>query len=174
MKLAKRERLILYVCIFLILITILDRFVFKPLADRLFKLHQEIQVMEAKLIKGLRAERQRDVILKEYKNYETYLKIKGSDEEIVSELLREIEKLARESNVSLSDIKPRSTNKRAMFKEYTIEVRTDASLKDVVNFLYRLNSSILLLQVDKLVLNLAEEQGDILKVNMVISGIVVL
>ena len=174
MKLNKRERLIFYLCISLILVAILGKAVFRPLSDKLATLNQEIRSKEVELMKGLRVDGQRDQILKEYKSYEGYLKVEGSDEEIISEFLREIEKLGRESAVSLLDIKPQSTNKRAIFKEYIIEVRLEAPMKDIVGFLYRLNNSSLLLKVEKLVLSLKEENSDILKTNMLISGIVFL
>lgn len=174
MKLAKREKQIAYGCAALFLIFILQKAVFEPLANKLDALNQEIQSLEAKLIKGLRQEGQRDEILKAYKNYEGYLKIKGSDEEVTSEFLKEIEKSARESGVSLSDIKPRSVNKRAMYKEYTIDIRTEAPMKYIIAFLYRLDRSNLLLRVDKITLGLREESSDILKATMLISGIVLL
>lgn len=174
MRFTKREKQIFYICVSLITLLILERIVFRPLADKLAGLNQEIQLKETRLIKGLRAQGQRDKIIKDYKSYEGYLKLKGSDEEIVSELLREIERLARESTVSILDIKPQSMNKRAMYKEYTIEVRSEATFKDIITFLYRLNNSLLLLRVEKLVLSLKEENSDILKISMLLSGIVLL
>lgn len=174
MKLNKREKQIFYVSIALISLFIMERIIFKPLADKLNDLNQEIQFKETKLIKGLRAEAQRDEILKEYKSYEGYFKVKGSDEEIVSEFLREIERLARESAVSVSDIKPQSNRKHGLYNEYAIEVRIEASLKDIAAFLYRLNNSVLLLRVEKFNLTPKDESSDILKVNMALSGMVVL
>jgi Tfp pilus assembly protein PilO len=153
---------------------ILETVVFRPLSNRLATLNQEVRAKEVELMKGLRIDEQRDRILKEYKSYEGYLRIKGSDEEIISEFLREIERLGRESTVSLLDIKPQSTNKRGVYKEYIIEVRLEAPMKSIIDFLYRLNNSVLLLKVEKLVLSLKEESSDILKVNMSISGAVLL
>lgn len=174
MKLNKREKQIFYGCIALVSLFIMERVIFKPFTDKLAELRNEISLKEAKLIKGLRAEAQRDQILKEYKGYEGYLKVKGSDEEIVSEFLREVERLARESAVSVSDVKPQSSRKRGLYNEYNIEVRTEATLKDIVTFLYRLNNSVLLLRVEKINLTLKDENSDVLKVNMVLSGMVVL
>jgi len=172
MKFTKREKIIFYFCISLVLIMILQQIVFSPLTNKLAGLNQEIQAREISMMKGLRIDGRRDQIIKEYKSYDGYLKIKGSDEEAISEFLREIEKLGRESAVSLLDIKPQSTNKRTIFKEYMIEARAEATMKGVIDFLYRLNNSSLLLKVEKIVLNLKEENSDILKINMLISGIV--
>lgn len=174
MKLSKRERTFFYLSVSLIMIMVLQRFVFQPLSDKLTTLEQEIRAREVSLIKGLRVDKQRDQILKEHKRYEGYLKIGGSDEEIISQFLREIERLGRESGVSLLDIKPQSTNKKSIYKEYIIEVRLEAPMKDVIGFLYHLNNSSLLLKVEKFILNLKDESTDILKISMLISGIVLL
>src|SRR4030042_1172714 len=171
MKFTKREIMIFYAGLFLILIFILDRSVFRHLANRLSELRQEILTTETRLARGLRAERQKDAIIKDYKTFENYLKLRGSDEEIVSAFLREIEKLSRDCGMSLSDIKPKSVNSKGIYKEYGIEVRSDATLKDLVNFLYRLNDSNLLLRVDKLSMTLADEKSNTLKITMVLSGI---
>jgi AAA+ ATPase superfamily predicted ATPase len=125
-------------------------------------------------MKGMKQQEQRQKIIKEFKECERYLKLKGSDEEITSEFLREIETIARRSNVAISDIKPRSVNKFNMYKEYLIEVKLDASLTDITGFLYALNNSILLLKTDKLILTLKDESDNILRANMLISGVIVL
>lgn len=174
MKLAKREKILFYLSVSLIIIMALQRFIFKPLSDKLTTLNEEIRAREVSLIKGLRIDRQRDEILKEHKNYEGYLKIKGSDEEVISRFLGEIERLGRESAVSIIDIKPQSTSKRSVYKEYIIEVRLEAPMKDLIGFLYHLNNSSLLLKVEKFILTLKDENTDILKISMLISGMVLL
>lgn len=172
MKISSREKYIIYFCVALFMIMLLEKAIFSPLGRRLDGLNQEMEGLETKLIKGLRQEAQREQILKSYKNAEGYLKLKGSDEEVVSEFLREIEKLARESGVSLSDVKPRTVNKREIHKEYLIDIRTEAALEDIITFLYRMNNSKMLLKVDKLILSLKEENADILRAIMMISGAV--
>ena len=174
MKFTRREIQVFYFCVSLLLLFILDRLIFRPLAGKITSLVQEIHATEAKLARGLRTERQKDLILKQYGAYEDYLKLKGSDEEIVSAFLSEIERLSRDAGISVSDIKPRGTKELGLYKEYTIEVRCDASLKDLVKFLYRMNDSKLLLKVNKLSLSLADENSELLKTSMVITGIALL
>jgi len=99
------------------------------------------------------------------------MKIKGSDEEVTSELLNEIEALARDSSISISEIKPISNQKRGVSKEHTIEVRTEASMPQLINFLYRLNNSTSMLRVQKFSLMLRDENSDILRVTLLIAGI---
>lgn len=170
MKLAKREKYILYGVMVLLFALVLERLIFNPLSERLWELNQQINAEEAKLIRGLRAEKQKDRIISEYQSYEKYLKLKGSDEEVVSEYLREIEKLARESAVSVSYTKPQLRSERGIYKEYTVDVRAAATLENTITFLYNLNSSNLLLRVEKFTLSLEQETDTDLKLNLVISG----
>ena len=174
MKFSSKERQFFYLTIFLVALFFADRFVFKPMAERLAKLEDEITRKEKSLLKGLRIEGKKENIFKEYKDIERYLNVGGSDEEITSELLREIERIGRETGISLSDIKPRSTQKRTQYREYMIEVRTESNMQDLIKFLYHLEGSNLLLRIQKLTLNLKEENSDVLKANMLISGISIL
>lgn len=173
-KLTKREKQIFYACVGLISILGLQLTVLNPLGSKLNDLDKEIRLLENRLIKGMRQEKQRDQILRYYKDFQPYLKLSGSDEEVTAEFLREIEKLARESDFSLSDVKPRAVNKRQSYKEYTIDIRAEAATKDLIVFLYRINESMLLLKADKVTLSLKEEGLDMLKINILISGIVLL
>jgi hypothetical protein len=44
-------------------------------------------------------------------------------------------------------------------------VRAEAPMKGIIDFLYRLNKSALLIKVEKLILSLKDENTDILKTN---------
>ena len=171
MKLAKRERLVLYFTLALFSIMLLERIVFKPLAGRLALLDREIEIQKMKLLKAKATAGGKEQILKDYNDLSPYLKLKGSDEEVMSEFLKEIEKLARESSVSLSEIKPRSTETKENFKEYAVEVRTEATMPQISDFLYRLDNSVLLLRVQKLSLKARDDTSDVLRVILLITGI---
>jgi len=171
MKLARRERLILYFALALFSIMLLERFIFKPLSNRLTLLDREIEIQKMKLLKARATAGGKEQILKDYNDFGVYLKLKGSDEEVMSEFLKEIEKLARESSVSLSEIKPRSTENKGNFKEYAVEVHTEAAMSQIFDFLYRLDNSVLLLRVQKLSLKVRDETSDILRVTLLITGI---
>jgi len=175
MALSKREKLIFYLSAALISIMLLERAVFRPLIKKLGTLNQEIQVKEAKLIKSYRTQGHREQIQQDYENYGSFIKLKGSDEEISAVLLKEIEKIARESGISLSNIKPRSAGKsNPQYKEFMTELQVEAKMNEIITFMYSVNNSGFLLNIDKLVLSLKEEKSDVLKANMVISCIVML
>lgn len=174
MKLSKREKMVFYLSIALLLAFALERLIFRPLIKKLSNINQEIQLRETKLVKSWRTQGQREQIYQEYKSYEKFTYLSGSDEEISALLLKEIEKLARDAGISLSNIKPRTIDKRTLYKEYSTELQVEASMKEIVTFMYSVGNSNLLLNVDKLVLSLKEEKSDILKANMVISCIIML
>ena len=171
LKLKKREKQIFYIVVVLLSLFLVERLVFRPLADRLGQQDKEIELTKMKLTKAKLMAGQKGDILKEYSELEKYMKIKGSDEEVTSELLKEIEALARDSSISISEIKPISNQKRGVSKEHTIEVRTEASMPQLINFLYRLNNSTSMLRVQKFSLMLRDENSDILRVTLLIAGI---
>ena len=173
-KLNRRERLVAYLCISLAVFWLFEHFIFRSLSGRLQELNQEIRAMEVKLARGMQAQRHRDDITREYKTFESYHTLKGSDEENIVEFLRELERISKESELSVSNIKPQVTNKQNLYKEYLIEMRAECSMEGLKMFLYRLNNSVLLMRVEKMTMNLKDENVDILRVNMVISGMVIL
>ncbi len=174
LKLSKREKLIFYLSISLFLLLVLERMVFSPLVDRLSALNQEIQLKESKLMKGWRIQAKKDQILTEYKKFEIFFKTKASDEEVTSMLLKEMEKIARESGVALSNLKPRPSAARGLYREYWVELQTEAPMEKIITFMYKVNDSQLLLNVDRLILSLKEEGKEDLKAIMVVSAIVIL
>lgn len=175
MKLSKREKYLFYSVIILTFLFSMERLVFHPLAAKLTLLNQEILDQEVKLKKALMLQGRREKILNEYEDYKGYLKIEASSrEEVVARLLKEIERMARESKVSLVDIKPQAQPKKVGdYKKYGIEIESEAPMEQIVDFLYRLQNCGLLLRVEKLSLNPKDKPAESLKADMVITGIAV-
>lgn len=172
MKFSKKERILFYATISLLTIFLLRSFIFRPFANKLFSLNQKICLEEANFKKGLILLSRRKDIEQEYKNYQPYLNIKGSDEEITAELLKQIEQLAQKAGLSLTNIQPQAQKKgREEYKEYDVQLRFESQMDGVVNFLYNLHSSNFLLRVKKLSLNRKAQESETLKGEMIISGI---
>jgi Tfp pilus assembly protein PilO len=74
----------------------------------------------------------------------------GADEEEVASLLNEVEGQARKAGLSLLNIKPKPATTTEAGKQYPVEVEVETQMKDLVNFIYGLQSSKYILQVQKL------------------------
>ncbi|OQX54055.1 MAG: hypothetical protein B5M48_01770 [Candidatus Omnitrophica bacterium 4484_213] len=174
MKFSKKEKILFYIIISLLTIFLLRSFVFRPFANKLFSLNQKICLEEANFKKGLILLSRRKDVEQEYKGYQPYLNIKGSDEEITAELLKEIEQIAGRAELSLTNIQPQAQKKKKAkgeYKEYNVQLRFESHMDGVVNFLYNLHRSRFLLRVKRLSLNRKDEKLETLKGEMIISGV---
>lgn len=172
MKLTKREGILFYATIVVIMLALMQRFAFRSLGDRLQTLNRDILIQEKALRKSLRTYNLRERILDDYRRYGEYLRTEGSDEEITARLLREIEKLARKSKVYIVDIKPQSPKEASYYKKFVIEVHTETTMQDLVKFLYYLHKSPLPLRAEKLVLGIEKQAHPVLlKGVMIIDAI---
>ena len=149
-RLSKREKLVLYAVIAVISCAFLDRLVIRPIGSKFRQLNEEILVQRKLLGKNIRNLTQKEMVLKEYKKFETYSKSSGSDEEEMAEFLNEIEKFARKSAVYLVDIKPRPIMSIDFYKKCIVEIESEAEMEALMEFLYQIEASDKLLKVEQL------------------------
>jgi Tfp pilus assembly protein PilO len=172
MRLAKRERILFYVTVAVVLTALMQKFVFQSLGNKLEALNRDILIQEKALRKSLRTYNLREKILDDYRRYGEYLRIEGTEEEITARLLKDIEKLARKSGVYLVDIKPHPSKEASYYKKFIIEIQTEATMEEVIKFIYYLHKSPLPLRVGKLALvSKKQSRPTILKGAMFINAI---
>lgn len=174
-RLSKREKVVVYVATFIISVTLIDRIVFSPLVSRMEKLDKEIEAQERLIKKNTHIVNQKKVIEKENEIYATYSVRAASDEEEVASLLKTIENFASESEVQIIDIKPRkSTSEGEMTKKYIIDLNCEASIKKMITFMHGIDSSNLLLRVERFNAIPKSKGSAMLRFNISISKTVVL
>ena len=171
--LSKRERYILYVCIFVVASSLLYSFVVEPTARRWRDLGREILTQRAKLDKNLRVIAREESVRQEYERYAANVRQKGSDEEEMASLLREVETLARGSGVRITDIKPRPVKDMQFYKRYIIEVESEARMRELTRFIYRLQRSSQVLKVERLRLSAKGRRTPLLKSYMLIARVLI-
>jgi Tfp pilus assembly protein PilO len=174
MKLSKRVKFLVFVTAIGGILFLSDIFLFSPLSKESKALNREIIKTEVALRKALELQSRKEQTLQEYKNIEEYLKLKGSDEEIVASFLREIETKARKAGVSIIDLKPQSRRQTGGdYREYLIDLRLEGKMEEIVDFIYGVESSKFLLKAKSVSLNLKDEATSLLKGEIKISGIVI-
>ena len=168
-KLSKREKLFLYAVIFFVGFAFLDRLVIRPVGGKFKQLNGEILIQRKLLGKNLRNLAQKEVVLREYKKFETYSKTSGSDEEEIAKFLKDIEKYARRCAVYIVDIKPQPMINIDFYKKCVVEIESEAKIEALMKFIYQIESSNKLLKVERLQLTCAKDAPSIIKANIVIT-----
>lgn len=171
-KLSKVERIGLVVAAFVIIAVFVDRLVVNPLGVKLRRMNKEIALSEKKLAYDLRNIQNRDLIEGEYKKHKDFVKKSAvSDEEDVSNMLAEIEALARSAGVDLVDIKPLAPRQVDFYKEYSAEVTIEGGMEHIVTFLHQLNGSPQLLRAVKLRLGVKQKDSPGLKATLLVTNV---
>lgn len=171
-RLTKRERAILYALAAITVLSLIYNFLIDPLFKHWNEVNQEIELAKIRLQKFLSIIKEKDRIDKEYAVYAERLKLKGSDEQEMTYILDGIEKLARNSNLKIANIKPKPPQDEVFYKRFMVGLETESDMHSLMKFIYDVKNSPLLLKIDRLNLNTKSSQGGvIIRASMVISRI---
>jgi len=170
-KLKKRERAILYLTCILIVLSLIYNFIFEPIIKRYDLLKQEILKKQVNLQKYLYLLSQKEKIKQEFGQFSKSLKAKPQEEQEMAEVLSQIEDLSRRASVHISQIKPQGFKDFKTYKEFLVEIRAEAKIESLVQFIYDLQSPPQLLKTKKLLLNTKSTAPDTLEATLLITKI---
>ena len=165
------KKILLYTVIGGVIILFLANFVFAALGSRLKQFNKRIKLAETRLAHILQIERAKGVVEEESKAYQSFLGVEKWDERrVVEELLKATEQIARDSRVSVINLSPQQLPEATReCKKYKADLRIDASLDQIYTLLRGIETSKLLIKVEKLTVASKSEEGDILKSEMTIA-----
>jgi Tfp pilus assembly protein PilO len=172
--LKKREQVLAGVIGGALGVWVVVRVIFGPFHDKLMNLQREVARTEAGLKRGVTLSENEDAIRKAYAQFDTYFSLQGaSGEEAVAAFLKEIEKLSRQTGLTILDMKPQKEGEEEKFsRQFVINVKAEATAEQVVKFLHALVDSPLLFSVEKMVLLPKGESATALSVTMTVVGVV--
>ena len=147
---AKREKILLFITIGLGLTFLIYNFLIRSLTLKFATLNKEILTNEMKLSKNLKILRKKDKVQNEYMKYSQLLKQNNSDEQEMATLLSEIESVAREIAIRISDMKPRAIKAIDFYKRLSVDIEVEAELSEITKFIYNLQNKPYLFNIDRL------------------------
>ena len=172
-RLSIREKWLLYAGIAVILGIAIYIIAVEPIWTEWQDLNRNIFAKERKLLKNVKILAQKDRITSLYNKYASSIKMKGSVEEETAVILREIENIARSTNINITDIKPHRVKNMDFYKEYYIELEAEGNVANLAKFIYELQSSDQILKVRHLRINPKAGGGDTLKAYMIVTKILI-
>lgn len=151
-NLSKGERNILYLCLLVILSSLLYTFLVEPGVRKWRGRRGRILTQELKLEKNLKIIARRKAIESRYQGYSERFRSQGTQEEEMAKMLREIETLAGDL-VHIKDIKPRPAKEKGFYWQYSVEIEYEAPIKPLAKFIYGLQNSSQMFKITQLQLN---------------------
>ena len=134
--LSKRERNISIVATAVLMVVTADFAVVRPLKSSLASLDHKIKDTENLVLRNLKVAGQKPELDKVYQRMQESMQDShANDEEIRSSMLKDIESLARENGIYLSEVKPQVSNETPRFKEFAVRVQMECRMEPLMRFL---------------------------------------
>ncbi|MCK9604124.1 MAG: type II secretion system protein M [Candidatus Omnitrophica bacterium] len=173
-KLDKKQKILAIIAFAILFIFLVDRLLLSSLRSKLKNMQQQIKLAEATLKRNLAVQNSKDKLLEDYNNYKPYLKTESVDaSQVLAEFLREIERLAKDAGVSVVNLSPEEDPEKLKdVKKYKASLQLEGSLGQMVNFMYKIERSKLLIKLDRLTLMPKDEQASAMKMEASISRVV--
>lgn len=149
----KRERIIFYFAIGAVVFSIFFVSVIFPALQKAEQLNKEIAVGRARVKKYIRLLSRKDYIRNKYAA--DYKPAITSQDRGLS-VLSVIEKIAKESDIQLIDIRPQSQREISQDKENEIfmDIKTEGGLQGHMRFIYAIENSLFILRIKRMQLEI--------------------
>ncbi len=157
-RMSRRERLLTVGGGLIVSILVMDRLVLGPWWRHMHHVREEIQRLERSITKYQELMVRQPHLVAEAEGYRQYLPDETGAEPDLASILREIETLGTQSGLVLGEVKPVPGEDNGAYQTYAIEVQYRGSMEQWVQFLYLVESSKALLDIERATVAVKEEQ----------------
>jgi len=163
-KLGKRERLMAFVAGGFLFLMFMDRLVLGPILSEMKVLDKSIQAKTQLVKRNIRILSFRDSIVKEYHEKDRYLSAPDANQqEMIANDLHEIESLATQSTVTISNIKAGEITEISFAKELQVSLEFEGTLAHTVAFIKALEESVFLFRIKKFSMSPKSKTSELIK-----------
>lgn len=145
--LSKRETTAAYITLGVILFAVLFNLFLAPLLDKQRELSREISSSRQKLKKYTRLLAEKELIEAKYAKFASAFRLPEQQEEPQVAALSELEGLANNAGIRITDVRPQGT--AGSQKVINIEIRTEGELSAYLKFFYAIEQSLSSLTIKK-------------------------
>jgi Tfp pilus assembly protein PilO len=172
-ELNKNEKIFGSVILGLLFVFAFNLLIISPLKVKLELIEQDTAKANLLFKEYSQLEKEKGGLLKEYKTIKAFLDLKGSDNERMAAVLSSVESEARKSGLTILDMKPLEDAARSKVAPiiYRIQLSAEADAGKIIKFLHGVGNANILFNVDKLNINVKDEDSGVLKFEAVILGI---
>ncbi len=158
-KLSSKEKVLLYVTVGIVCITLFERLFFGPVFNNLADIKNQIKQKKVNIVRNLRILSYEDQIIEKFNLFKKYfVDNPGEDSDINAEFMRTIERLSTNSNIKVVKSNAAEIIKKDRYSEYYANLDCTGTLKNMISFIHSINSTDTLLKVVKL--DLTPKRGE--------------
>lgn len=175
LKLKRNEKILLFLAAGIVSVFLIQKFFLSGLAGKIKSVHRQVKSEELKLRTAMEIQKRKADIMDDYKKYKSYLENSElSDVDAVTTFLKDVERMAQESGVSIMNLSPRSEAvETADHRKYEADLRVEAAPDRIFDFLNRIQNNKFLIKIDKFSLSPRDETATILRLETTLSVTVI-
>jgi len=168
-KLTKREKIILYVTLSVVVLVVVDQVVVRSVMHTLSSVDKQIAEIEGEIQTGIGLLGQKDRMMKEVDFYASYAAPGDNQEDGTLVLLKEIQEAASKSSVNLVYVKPGRAEQEGSVSVFNAIFESEGSMEQLIRFLYTIENSKNLLRVEKYTVQPVSKQSSAAKCSATVS-----
>lgn len=172
-EMSRREKGLTVVGALVLSLLALDQLVLGPWWQGVLDTRKEIRVLEESLLTQKQLLSREDRVMAEMSAFQKLVRFAGSKEVELATLLREIESFGRRSGLALGEVKPLPTETDGPYQERAFQIEWEGSASQWVRFVYMLETSSSLYQVDQATVNIKDKTTGMLEGRMRLTSIAV-
>ena len=171
-KLTDKEKTLAGVSVLFVVLAVMDRLVLGPILSQMRLMDTEIDAKSQLIQRNVRILSFKEDISSEYAKYTDYFDSQAkTQEEIISSLLKEVEFLAKQKSINISNISPGDVTDNRLYQEYKTSVDCEGKLADILGFINLLEESNYLFQVRQYSLVPKSKGSEIMKCSIALTRI---
>lgn len=159
-QLAVREKLLAIGGIAVVFVLVCDKLVVTPWWHHVRRMREEIHRFEREVLAHRKLLSHQSDVAQAMAVYRDYVRTARSADVEMGDLVREVEQLGSQSGVTLGNVTPLPSQRQPPYQEYSVDVQYYGTLEEAVRFLYAVQSSKWLFQVQKATLGLEKKGQD--------------
>jgi|WetSurMetagenome_2_1015567.scaffolds.fasta_scaffold200367_3 hypothetical protein len=171
LNLTKKQKILALLALGALFIFSAEKVFFSSISSKLRSMNRQIKAAETTLQRNLAIRQSKDLYSAEFKAYQAYLKEEKSDlGGMAVDFLKEVERLARESGVSVINLNPQAAVENIKGSRiYKADLRLEASSAQLLGFFVKVQESRLLINLERFSISPKDEQATTLKADAVVS-----
>jgi len=170
-NLKKKQKILCIAAAALVGIFLAERLFFFGMRTKIKNIRQQVKLAEKVLERDLALQQSKDRLVSEYNKYQVYIMPRNfSPDQLVAQFLNEIEKLAKDSAVSVVNLSPQPSPEGAKGNgRIKADLRLEATYNQVLSFMQKVQESRLLIALDRISFTPKDEQASLLRCEIVVS-----
>jgi Tfp pilus assembly protein PilO len=171
--LSRRERGILYFSVIFLLVALVYKIFYIPFQARLELMSQERMETQDKLQKDRKLIRKAGLQEKKYRVFLNGLKQIGTDEQIISAMVDEIETGANAKAIRVVDMKPQRVRRESGYNYFSVSVNLEGDMVALLALIHALQTSPSLFWVDEFQLERKAQGTHVLQCSLLLGRILI-